>query len=155
MGAVCVAAAALTLSPSPRAQAGPLAVVGGETLDVQADRLHVDIQGGTALLEGNVTARMGDLTVACPKIEIRYDEAPQVRWARGSGGVSAIVKGVSATATTLVVDIDDRKVLLSGNVKLMRGRGWVEADRASIDIMTQKVTLHEVKGSIPVQPPKR
>lgn len=139
----------------PAAQAGPLAVVEGESLDVKADKLDVDIDKGTALLEGNVFAKMGELQVSCPKVEIRYDQAPRVRWAKGSGGVRAHVKGIDATANSVVVDLAKREVSLSGGVRLARGKGWIEAGKATIDLSTRKVTLQEVKGSIPVEPPAR
>jgi lipopolysaccharide export system protein LptA len=147
-------AALLTISGTP-AQAGPLATVEGQSLDVKADKLDVDVDKGTATLEGNVRAAMGDLEVLSPKIEIKYDEAPRVRWARGSGGVKMRVKGIEAASNTVVVDLAKRVVNLSGGVRLTRGRGWVQADRASVDLATHKVTLHEVKGSIPVEPPAR
>jgi lipopolysaccharide export system protein LptA len=138
----------------PEAQAG-LATVGGEALDIKADTLNVDIDKGEATLLGNVRATLGELTVLCPKVEIRYDEAPQVRWARGSGGVEARLKGIVAQAAVVQVDVAERRVDLSGGVRLTRGKGWVEAGKASIDIATHKVTLQDVKGSIPVQPPAR
>ena len=141
--------------PNPAAQADPLAVIAGETLDVKADKLDVDIEKGTATLTGNVSAVMGDLSVTCPKVEIKYDEAPKVRWARGTGGVNANIKGIIAKAASVEVDVATRSVKLSGSVRLSRGKGWVEAERAVIDIATRKVTLHEVKGSIPVEPPAR
>jgi lipopolysaccharide export system protein LptA len=147
-------AGVLGVSPTP-AQAGPLAVVEGESLDIKADKLDVDIDKGTALLEGNVEAKMGDLQVSCPKVEIRYDQAPRVRWARGSGGVHAHVKGIDATAQSVVLDLAKREVSLSGGVRLARGKGWIEAGKATIALSTRKVTLQEVKGSIPVEPPAR
>jgi lipopolysaccharide transport protein LptA len=141
---------------APRsAYAVPLAEVGGEALDITADRLEVDVAEGTAALEGNVRAAMGDLEVFSPKIEIRYDEAPRVKWARGSGGVRAKLKGIEATAHSIELDVVKRRVTLRGGVRLTRGKGWVKATKASIDLSTRKVTLHEVKGSIPVEPPKR
>ncbi len=141
---------------APRsAHAVPLAEVAGEALDVTADRLEVDVAEGTAALEGNVRAAMGDLEVFSPKIEIRYDEAPRVKWARGSGGVRAKLKGIEATAHSVELDVVKRTVTLRGGVRLTRGKGWVKASKASIDLSTRKVTLHEVKGSIPVEPPKR
>ena len=79
----------------------------------------------------------------------------QVRWAKGSGGVIAKLKGIEATAAQFEVDVAHRSVKLSGGVKLSRGRGWVTADSAAIDINTRKVTLEDVKGSIPVQAPER
>jgi lipopolysaccharide export system protein LptA len=147
-------ALALPMAGAP-ANAGPLAVVEGQSLDIKAAKLDVDVDKGTATLEGDVRATMGELEVLCPKIEIKYDQAPRVRWARGSGGVKARVKGIEASSNVVVVDLAKRVVNLSGRVKLMRGKGWVEADRASIDLATHKVTLHEVKGSIPVEPPAR
>lgn len=149
-----IGSVALGVAPTP-AQAGPLAVVEGESLDIKADKLDVDIDKGSALLEGNVEAKMGELQVSCPKVEIRYDQAPRVRWAKGSGGVRAHVKGIDATANSVVVDLSKREVSLVGGVRLTRGKGWIEAGKATIDLSTRKVTLQEVKGSIPVEPPAR
>ncbi len=153
----CAAALVTTLfmlRSVPEARAD-LAAIGGQTLDVKADMLDVDINRGRATLEGNVHATLGELTVVCPKVEMTYDEAPQVRWARGTGGVEARVQGIVARAAVVEVDVPKRKVELSGGVRLTRGKGWVEAARATIDIGTYRVSLHEVKGSIPVQPPPR
>lgn len=54
-----------------------------------------------------------------------------------------------------LASLQGRTIKLSGGVKLSRGRGWVTADSAAIDINTRKVTLEDVKGSIPVQAPER
>jgi len=145
----------LLLCRPETASAGPLGVIDGQTLDVGADKLDVDIEKGTALLEGHVVASLGDMHVDCSRIELKYDEAPKVRWARGSGGVTAKMKGIEATAAQFEVDVAHRTIKLIGSVKLSRGRGWVTADSAAIDINTRKVTLEDVKGSIPVQAPER
>jgi len=137
------------------AQADPLGVVAGEALDVTAERLNVDVDEGTATLEGKVHAKLGELDVYCPRVEIRYNTAPKVRWARGTGGVRATVKGIEARASVVEVDVAKRHVRLSGGVDLRRGRGWVKAERATIDLATRHVSLRDVKGSIPVEPPKR
>ena len=141
--------------PRAPAQADPLAVVAGEALDVTAERLHVNVDQGTAVLKGKVHARLGELEVHCPKVEIRYDEAPKVRWARGTGGVVATVRGIEARAKVFEVDVAKRKVKLAGGVHLTRGRGWVKAEFATINLATRKVSLQQVKGSIPVEPPRR
>jgi lipopolysaccharide transport protein LptA len=146
---------ALVAGPAVSAQAGPLAVIAGETLDVRADSLEVDMVRGSALLEGKVHATLGDLQVDCAKVEVRYDQAPNVRWARGSGGVSARAKGFAATAATFEVDVARKSVRLEGAVKLSRGKGWVTADSATIDLSTRKVVLNDVEGSIPVPTPAR
>ncbi|MBI3203380.1 MAG: hypothetical protein IT377_18100 [Polyangiaceae bacterium] len=154
-GLVCAAVLATASAVVTPAAAGPLAVVEGEKLDIKANQLDIDIDKGTALLEGNVEAKLGELTVTCPKVEIRYDQAPRVRWVKGSGGVRARVKGIDATASSVAVDLAKREVTLSGGVRLARGKGWVEADKATIDLATKKLTLQDVKGSIPVEPPTR
>lgn len=151
---VALVAGLLIDRPIP-ANAGTLGVIDGQTLDVGADKLNVDIEKGTATLDGHVQAALGEMHVECSRIELKYDEAPKVRWAKGSGGVSAKLKGIEATAAQFEVDVAHRSIKLSGGVKLSRGRGWVTADSAAIDINTRKVTLEDVKGSIPVQAPER
>ncbi|MGC4088387.1 MAG: LptA/OstA family protein [Polyangiaceae bacterium] len=148
-------AACLSALCVPSAQAGTLAVVAGESLDIKADSLEVDMSRGSAILEGKVKASLGELQVECAKVEVRYDEAPNVRWARGTGGVSARIKGIAATANSVEVDVVRRSVRLEGSVKLSRGKGWVTADSATIDVATRKVVLNDVQGSIPVQTPSK
>jgi lipopolysaccharide export system protein LptA len=147
-------AIALALPAHP-AVAAPLAVVEGEALDVAAERLEVDVEHGTALLQGNVSLTFGDIEIRCPKVEIRYDRSPRVSFARGTGGVTARLKGTEATADAIEFDAGSRKVSLSGAVRLSRGRGWIRAERAMLDIASGKVSLEEVKGSIPIEAPKR
>jgi lipopolysaccharide export system protein LptA len=143
------------LSGTEAAHADPLAVVEGQSLDVRADHLDVDISKGTAVLEGNVRAVLGELEVECGKIDVRYDEAPVVRYARGSKDVTVRLKGIEAKAAGLEVDVARRSVRLQGGVRVSRGRGWVTAEAAQIDLATRHVTLDAVKGSIPVQAPAR
>jgi lipopolysaccharide export system protein LptA len=154
---VVAAAAALSVPAaelSRSAHADPLAVIEGEALDVSADRLDLDVERGTALLQGNVSANFGDLDVHCPSVEIRYDRSPRVSFARGTGGVSAHLKGIDATAASVEFDAGTRSVSLQGNVRLTRGRGWLTADRATIDVATGRLSLQEVHGSIPVEQPR-
>src|SRR5688572_32982254 len=83
----------LALSRIPDARAD-LATISGQTLDVKANTLDVDINRGRATLEGDVHATLGELTVVCPKAELAYDEAPQAKSARGTGGAEAKVQGM-------------------------------------------------------------
>lgn len=153
--ALCLATALLVGVPgaSGTAQADPLGVIGGEQLDVSAERLDVDVRSGKALLEGNVHATLGDLTLDCPRVEIFYDESPRVKRAEGSGGVTARYKGIVAQAAHIDVDVPSSTVRMSGGVRLERGKGWVTAERAVLDVSTGKVSLETVKGAIPVHVP--
>ena len=136
---------------TPAATAEPFGV-GGEVVNLQADQLDVDVAAGEAVLTGRVTLAKGDLSVSCPRIDLRFDHTPHVTWAKGSGGVSADVRGVHADAASVELDMAKQILDLHGGVKLTRGQGWLSADTARIDIGTGKVSLTQVKGSIPVPP---
>jgi lipopolysaccharide export system protein LptA len=145
--AVLIAVCALVV---PGAPADAEILGGGEGVSLQADRLDIDILAGEATLTGKVTLSKGDLTVSCPRIDVRFDHAPHLTWAKGSGGVTADVRGVHAEAPFVELDLTRQLVDLSGGVKLTRGQGWLTADSARIEISTAKVSLNQVKGSIPV-----
>jgi lipopolysaccharide export system protein LptA len=143
---------AFALAFAPRALAdGPLVQIDGN-LAVQADKLEVDVMTGEAILTGSVTLTKGDLKVACPRIDLKFDNTPHVVWARGSGGVTADVRGVHAEGPEAELDLVKQVLELRGGVRLARGAGWLQADQAKIDIATGKVTASQVKGSIPVPP---
>jgi lipopolysaccharide export system protein LptA len=152
--ALAIAFGAL-LTAEPLATADPLQGIGGDSINVQADQLEVDVTGGTAILTGNVTLAKGDLHVSCPRIDLRFDTTPHVTWARGSSGVQADVRGVHAEAPEFELDLSKQVLDLRGGVRLARGQGWLQADRATIEIATAKVSLIQVKGSIPVPPRAR
>ena len=61
----------------------------GGDVRVEAENLEVDVGAQTATLLGNVTLAKGDLAVKCPRIDLKFDHAPHLRWAKGSGGVVA------------------------------------------------------------------
>ena len=137
--------------PAPVARAEILERVGGgDAVKLQAERLDIDIMAGEATLTGKVTLAKGELTVSCPRIDLRFDHAPHVTWARGSCGVTADVQGVHAEAPSVEIDLARQLVELSGGVKLTRGQGWLTADSVRIDVATARVSLTQVKGAIPV-----
>jgi lipopolysaccharide export system protein LptA len=144
----------LTAVPSPSEADAILGVGGGDALSLQADQLDIDVSAGDAVLTGNVTLAKGDLKVACPRIELKFDTTPHVKWARGSGGVSADVRGVHAEAPEVELDLAKQVLELRGGVRLTRGQGWLQADKATINIDSAKVTMSQVKGSVPVPPNK-
>jgi lipopolysaccharide export system protein LptA len=112
------------------------------------------VHAGTAVLTGHVSLVKGTLKVECPRIDVKYDEVPRVTWAKGSGGVTADIRGVHAEAPEVELDLARHALELRGGVRLSRGQGWLNADKATIEIDSAKVTLKDVKGSIPVALPK-
>src|ERR1700722_9942460 len=123
---------------------------GADPVKLEADQLDIDILRGEATLTGKVTLTKGDLVVNCPRIDLKFEHAPKLTWARGSGGVTADVRGVHAEAPSVELDLTKQVLDLRGGVKLTRGQGWLTADSARIEIATAKVSLTQVKGAIPV-----
>jgi lipopolysaccharide transport protein LptA len=152
-----LAAAVLVLcstSFAPReADADPLIDVGKGDVNVQADKLEVDIATGSAILTGQVVLSKGDMAVKCPRVELKFDSSPHLNWAKGSGGVVADVRGVHGEAPEVELDLKKQILELRGGVKFSRGQGWIEAEKATIELGTARVTATHVKGSIPVPKP--
>lgn len=139
-------------APAAPAQGASLPASTPGNVELSAEMLEVDTKGQSATLSGKVTLTRGsDLALRCPKIEVRYDTSgPRVSWARGSGGVVADVKGVHGEAPEFELDLNKHKLVLRGGVRLMRGQGWVVADGAEIDLTSARVTMTNVKASLPV-----
>lgn len=148
-GLVTLALGAVTVTAAGTIAAEPLEAT-GDPLDMTADRLDLDLETKTAVLSGHVKLTRGPIRVSCPRVEVRYDHVPHVTWARGTGGVVAEVKGVRAEAPEVEMDLAARTLELRGGVRLVRGDGWITAERASIQMTSGKVTLSDVKGSVPL-----
>ncbi len=142
-----------TTPPSATATAAaPTGSSAPGNLELSADLLEVDTREQSAVLSGKVVlTRAPDLTLKCAKIEVKYDSAgPKVSWAKGTGGIVADVKGVHAEAPEFELDLGKQHLSLRGGVRLSRGQGWIVADGAEIDLATAKVTMTNVKASLPV-----
>jgi lipopolysaccharide transport protein LptA len=144
----------LTTSFVPRAaEADPLLDVGKGDVGVQADQLEVDVSTGSAILTGQVVLTKGDMTVRCPRVDLKFDASPHLKLAKGSGGVVADVRGVHGEAPEVELDLKRQVLELRGGVRLSRGQGWLQADKVTIELATARVTATQVKGSIPVPKP--
>ena len=134
----------------PTVRAEPLATVDGEPVHVEADRLEVDLQSGRATLVGNVRMRRGKLQVACGKLEAKYDHAPSIRWAKATEGVRAQLDEFDARSAEAELHMDRSLLRLRGDVSIRRGGAWMQARDVSVDLKTHRMTLEQVRGSIPV-----
>ncbi len=144
----------LSTSFAPReAEADPLLDVGKGDVGVQADKLEIDVAAGSAVLTGKVVLTKGDMTVQCPRVDLKFDASPHLKSAKGSGGVVADVRGVHGEAPEVELDMAKQVLEMRGGVKLSRGQGWLQADKATIELATARVTATQVKGSIPVPKP--
>lgn len=150
MVAVFVLALLLTSFCPHEAVADPWLDVGKGDVNVQAEKLEVDVATGSAILTGQVLLQKGELVVHCPRIELKFDTSPHLHWAKGSGGVVADVRGVHGEAPEVELDLKSQVFELRGGVKLSRGQAWIQADKATIELATARVTATQVKGTIPV-----
>jgi lipopolysaccharide export system protein LptA len=142
------ALAAEPKAPQPVAQA---------PLEIHAEHLDLDLEAKSATMTGHVKITKGGLELRCPRVDVRYDQVPHVTWVRGTGGVVAEVKGVRAEAPEVELDVAAQALTLKGGVKVTRGEGWLTAERATVQIATGKVSMTDVKGSLPVgsaEPPR-
>lgn len=152
--AFALALAALVAGPralvaDPPASSAP-PVPPGEALEMTADTLEVDVEAKTAVLSGNVRLSRGAMAVRCPRLDVRYDDAPQVLWAKASGGVVAEIRGTRAEAPEAELDMSKQILELRGGVRLANRGAWLKAEQATIHTVTGKVTMTDVKGSLPV-----
>jgi lipopolysaccharide transport protein LptA len=147
VGGLCGAAAVLLAGAS---RAGPLAVVDGVPVSVSADQLVIDLNRGSAVLSGNVRLRRGELSVSCARLDARYDEAPNVTWARATGEVRADYRDLHAQARQAELVAGKRVLELRGEVRVWRGGAWIEASEARIELGSGRVTLEQVRGSFPI-----
>lgn len=153
LAVLSAAPGALIADPPPSAPTAPAAPA-GDPLDVAADRLELDVEAKTAVLSGNVRLTRGAMRVSCPLVEARFNDGPesglQIVWARGTGGVIAEISGARAEAPEVEIDLGKQLVELRGGVRIARGAGWIKAERATIHMGTGKVSMTDVKGSLPV-----
>src|SRR5450432_2792820 len=132
--AVAFALAAALCSSERPAEADPVLEVGCDKISVEAERLDVDVSAGEAVLTGKVSLAKGDLKVSCPRIDLKFNTSPHITWAKGSGGVQADVRGVHAEAPEFELNLVKQSLELRGGVRLTRGQGWLQAEKATIDI---------------------
>lgn len=124
-----------------------------ELLTIQAEQLELDAGARAAVLTGKVRMARGGLVLHAPRVEVSYEGdggSPRVTWAKASGGVVAEVQGVRAEAPEVELDLIKHVLELRGGVRVTRGGGWLTAERASIHTETLKLSMSEVKGSLPI-----
>lgn len=149
-GALCSALVLLWALPRP-AHADPLATIDGKTLELQAERLELDLEGRNAKLSGHVRARLGKLRIRAEQIEIEYDRAPSVKRVSARAGVTVLYDGARVEAKQLDVDVIAGEARLTGGVDVKRGQSKLRASSAVIDLRAKKLRLEQVTGSIELQ----
>ncbi len=146
--AIVLALVAAVVGGSVALAQPPVFDVVGEPVAVTAERLDADLSGKTVALSGAVTLRRGELSVRAARVDARLGDGGRVAWARAHGGVRLEHKGSHAEADEVEIDLVDRRVELRGHVVVGRGATRVEAERATLDLTTSRLSLSQVRGSL-------
>jgi lipopolysaccharide export system protein LptA len=126
---------------------------GEPPLDVQSDKLDLDMKAMRAVLEGHVRLIRGGMTLRCDRLELTYVgkvDAARIAHARGSGHLGLDVDGAHVEAPSIDYDVEGARVNVAGPVKVLRDGAIVLADRAEVDTKRERLALFGVKASVPI-----
>ena len=120
-------------------------------LDVAADHIELQDKTNRAILSGKVVVRQAELTLASSRMTVAYtgqvvDGNPQVSRLDASGGVSIKRPDQSATSNFAVYDLNNRTILLIGDVVLNQGSNVSRGDRITLDLDAKKARLDANPG---------
>ena len=112
-----------------------------EPIEIAADAMSLDQDGGAALLEGNVVIGQGDLRLAAPRVAVDYSEEGGISRIEATGGVTVVTPNEEVEAAEALYTLADDVMVLSGNVLLTQGRSAVSASRMRVDLATGTALL--------------
>jgi lipopolysaccharide export system protein LptA len=171
---VCVASAttawSLLRDPSVRADGTSAPIMtsvtsassiasGVPAIEIDAEQMDVDAKGERATLSGKVVVRRGtSMVLRAPKIEAHYSPATsttpaRVTRLRALEGVEIEASGAHARANEASIDLATQRATLLGDVRVVRGDGWLTADALEIDLATGKLSLRKVRASLSIALP--
>lgn len=128
---VAVLACLAMPAPLPAAPLESLRALEAESLgegpvDVEADRVSYDRKTGRYVLEGNVVARRGDLTLRAERVEL----VPDANLAEAMGAVVLEVGPDRLTAERVRIELDDRTgLMLDGQLFIAQDHVTVSGER--------------------------
>jgi len=104
-------------------------------VEVAADSLSVDQDTGTAIFDGNVVIGQGALRIAAGQAQAVYDGTTgDIASFEASGGVTFANGIEAAEAQSATYDLQNRTLILIGDVLLTQGASALSADRMTIDV---------------------
>lgn len=123
-------------------------------IDVQADRVTLDVRRHQATFEGDVRLRRGSAEITCRKLSAQTGEHGELRHARAEGDVRVRVGGVTATAPVAELDLVRGIVALSGGVTIERADARLAGDRVDLRLDGAEVVMHRVRGTFRFPSPR-
>lgn len=115
--------------------AGAASSTSSEPLKIKSNELHADNEKKTAVFEGKVVARQGDLTLYADKVVISYGvDGKELSRVEAFGNVRIIQGTRQAFGAHATYDHKGRKIVLDGSPKVLQGE----------DVITGKVITYYV-----------
>jgi lipopolysaccharide export system protein LptA len=121
----------------PAAFAAP--AVNREPLKIKSDTLHADNENKTAIFEGKVVARQGDLTLYADRLVISYSGADrELSQVEAFGNVRILQGTRQASAAHAVYDPKASRIVLDGTPKVLQGEDVITGKLITYFVEEQK-----------------
>ena len=140
-----ILAAALLLAAPAVAQTpfADLDVDPEAALEMTADRMVVDREGGDIVMTGDVTVAQGEMRLTGSRVEVLYGQGEPRRIERivATGDVTLVSAQDAAEAQSAVYDVIARTVVMTGDVLVTQPSGIVASERMTVDIDTGEAVM--------------
>lgn len=104
-------------------------------VEVTADALEVDQDGGTAIFTGNVLIGQGDMRLSAPRVLVVYKNGRTgIERLEATGGVTLVSGPDAAESQRADYDIDTGTILMSGSVLLTQGNSALTAEQMRVNL---------------------
>ncbi len=118
-----------------------LAVDRAAPVEIEAEALDVDRDGGTADFTGEVLVVQDGLRLASDRLVVSYGADPdtgqnRISRMRATGNVTLVTPDDAAEAGQALYDLDAGQLTLEGDVLLTQGANALAGDRLVIDLAT-------------------
>ncbi|MCS6985870.1 MAG: OstA family protein [Sphingomonadaceae bacterium] len=118
---------------------------GRAPIDVSADRIEVLDAERSALFQGNVRVRQGELTIESQRLRVVYEPRPGgdpiIRRLDADGAVRIRSPSETARARYGIYDVERRILTLIGDVELSQRDTTLKGDRLVLNLATGRSTL--------------
>jgi len=126
----------------------------GDPIQIQADRLEVADQKGTAVFSGNVEIVQGSTFMKTSKLLVYYAKDSQgnagpggnVQRIEATGGVAVRSKDQHASANKAVVNMVTQIATLNGNVAVSQGTNIIEGCLVTVNMKTNDINVEPCAG---------
>ncbi len=123
-----------------------------DMVDIEADRLDIYRDKEEAVFSENVTAKKGDMTLMCQKLQMLYNTSTKkVSQLVASEKVLITWQDKQATCDQAKYFLDQEKIFLTGNVIITRGEEKMSAQSVTIDMKTGSQVAEGKEGKVKIR----